>query len=131
MSVGAQGAGGIAGVIRFINGSKRRMTELKHEVAASTSRFRQGYQDETVLLSMLLEGGRNIDVLNMGCFVCPWTCFFFFLPSGGGNHNSVVLEWKMGGRTRVGGYDRKSCFKWWQVESGNRSHSQHLDCLSL
>lgn len=55
----AQGAGGIAGVIRFINGSKGRMTQLKHEVAASTSRFRQGYQDETVLLSMVLEGDRN------------------------------------------------------------------------
>lgn len=53
---GMQGAGGIAGVIRFINGSKKRMTELKHEVAASTSRFRQGYQDENILLSMILEG---------------------------------------------------------------------------
>ena len=37
------------------------MTELKHEIAASTSRFRQGYQDETVLLSMVLEGDRNSD----------------------------------------------------------------------
>lgn len=52
----AQGAGGIAGVIRFINGSKGRMTQLKHELAASTSRFRQGYQDESVLLSTILEG---------------------------------------------------------------------------
>lgn len=54
-----QGGGGITGVIRFINGSKRRMTQLKQEIAASTSRFRQGYQDETVLLSMVLEGERR------------------------------------------------------------------------
>ncbi|CAM9469568.1 unnamed protein product, partial [Scytosiphon promiscuus] len=57
-------AGGIAGVIRFINGSKGRMTQLKHEVAASTSRFRQGYQDEEVFLSMVLEDlSRAIDAL--------------------------------------------------------------------
>lgn len=56
---GTQGAGGIAGVIRFINGSKMRMTQLKHELAASTNRFRQGYQDENVLLSMILEGEKQ------------------------------------------------------------------------
>lgn len=46
-------------MIRFINGSKMRMTQLKHELAASTNRFRQGYQDENVLLSMILEGDEN------------------------------------------------------------------------
>eukprot|EP00903_Cladosiphon_okamuranus_P012671 g11851.t1 len=58
------GAGGIAGVIRFINGSKLRMTQLKHELAAATNRFRQGYQDENALLSMVLEDlSRAIDTM--------------------------------------------------------------------
>lgn len=35
------------------------MTQLKHEIAASTSRFRQGYQDEAVFLSTVLEGNRQ------------------------------------------------------------------------
>lgn len=60
-----QGAGGIAGVIRFINGSKMRMTQLKHELAAATNRFRQGYQDENVLLSMVLEGDRKFGKYGM------------------------------------------------------------------
>lgn len=54
---GPQAAGGIAGVIRFINRSKGRMTQLKQELAACTNRFRQGYEDETIFLSMVLEGG--------------------------------------------------------------------------
>lgn len=52
-----QAANGIAGVIRFINGSKGRMTQLKQELAACTNRLRQGYEDETIFLSMVLEGG--------------------------------------------------------------------------
>lgn len=68
-----QGAGGIAGVIRFINGSKGRMTQLKHELAASTSRFRQGYQDEAVLLSMVLEGDRGGGGKLMGFSFCKYS----------------------------------------------------------
>lgn len=51
-----QGATGIAEIIRVINESKSRMTQLKQELAASTNYFRHGYQDENVLLPMVLEG---------------------------------------------------------------------------
>lgn len=54
-----QGATGIAEIIRVINESKSRMTQLKQELAASTNYFRHGYQDENVLLPMVLEGGSN------------------------------------------------------------------------
>lgn len=58
----AQGTTGITGVIRLINDSKVRMTHLKQEIAAATNRFRQGYQDDGVLLSMILEGERKLTV---------------------------------------------------------------------
>ena len=46
------------------------MTQLKQEIAAYTNRFRQGYEDETIFLSMLLEGKESL-------YGSPPKLFFF------------------------------------------------------
>ena len=42
------------------------MTQLKQELAACTNRFRQGYEDETIFLSMVLEGAGSQKQNDMG-----------------------------------------------------------------